>query len=83
MGQLLLTIPQNIKLELDIKSVKRADLILKLAQSPKKRLETITLDFPYDLDDVDENEAVGIWANRKESAEEIAREIREANRKIT
>jgi hypothetical protein len=79
MGQLLLTIPQNTKLELDIKSIKRADLILKPAQSPKKNLETITLDFPYDLDDVDENESVGIWANRKESAEEIARTIRDKN----
>jgi hypothetical protein len=35
------------------------------------------------LDDVDENDAIGIWADREESAEEIARKIREANRKIT
>jgi hypothetical protein len=83
MGQLLLRIPLNINLEIDIDSVKRANEILKLAKTPKKKLKTITLKLPYDLDDVDENEAVGIWANRKESAEEIAREIREANRKVT
>ncbi len=83
MGQLLLRIPLNINLEIDIDSVKRANEILKLAKTPKKKLKTITLNLPYDLDDVDENEAVGIWANRKESAEEIAQKIREMNRKVT
>jgi hypothetical protein len=83
MGQLLLRIPLNINLEIDIDSVKRANEILKLAKTPKQKLKTITLNLPYDLDDVDENEAVGIWANRKESAEEIAQKIREANRKVT
>jgi hypothetical protein len=83
MGQLLLRIPLNINLEIDIDSVKRANEILKLAKTPKQKLKTITLNLPYDLDDVDESEAVGIWADRKESAEEIAQKIREANRKVT
>jgi hypothetical protein len=83
MGQLLLKIPLNINLEIAIDSVKRANEILKLAKTPKKKLKTITLNLPDDLDDVDENEAVGIWADRKESAEEIAQKIREANRKVT
>jgi hypothetical protein len=83
MGQLLLRIPLNINLEIDIDSVKRANEILKLAKTPKQKLKTITLNLPDDLDDVDENEAVGIWADRKESAEEIAQKIREANRKVT
>lgn len=51
---------------------------------PKKKMETVTLVLPYDdLDEIDENEAVGIWANREESADEIARRIRENNRKTT
>jgi hypothetical protein len=83
MGQLLLKIPLNMNLEIDIKSVKTTKEILRLANAPKKELKTITLNLPYDLDDVDENEAVGIWADRKDSAEEIARKIREANRKVT
>ena len=27
------------------------------------------MDLPYDLEDIDENEAVGIWADREESDE--------------
>ncbi len=51
---------------------------------PKKKLETVTLVLPYDdLDEIDENEAVGIWADREESADEIARRIRKNNRKTT
>ena len=48
-----------------------------------KPIETITLEYPYDLDDIDESEAIGIWKDRKESAEEIARTIREKNRRVT
>ena len=48
-----------------------------------EELETISLEYPYDLDDVDETEAIGIWADREESAQEIARTIREKNRKGT
>ncbi len=83
MGQLLIEIPQNINLKFSVKSAEIAEEILQIVKRPKKKLQTITLNLPYDLEDVDENEAVGIWADRKESAEEIARKIREANRKVT
>jgi hypothetical protein len=83
MGQLVIEVPQNINLKVTVKSAEIAEEILRLAKSPTKKLETITLDLPYDLDNIDENEAVGIWADREESAEEIARRIREANRKVT
>lgn len=53
-------------------------------EKPKKKLATITLDLPYDdLDEIDENEVLGIWSNREETADEIARRVREQNRKIT
>ncbi len=81
MGQLIIEVPQNINLRLSIKSVEIANEILRLARKPK-RLETLKLDVP-DLEDVDASEAVGIWADRKESGEEIARKIRENNRRIT
>lgn len=83
MGQLVIEVPQDINLKVSVKSAEIVDEILRLVKSPKKKLETITLDLPYDLEDVDENKAIGIWADREESAEEIARKIREANRKIT
>jgi hypothetical protein len=83
MGQLVIEVPQNVNLRLSVESVKVADEILRLVNSPRKKLETITLDLPYDLEEIDESEAVGIWADRKESAEEIARQLRERNRRVT
>lgn len=83
MGQLVIEVPQNVNLKFRVKSAEIADEILRLVKSPKKKLETITLDLPYNLDEIDENEAVGIWADREESAEEIARRIRENNRRVT
>ncbi|MGI8542475.1 MAG: hypothetical protein ACR2MD_03250 [Aridibacter sp.] len=50
----------------------------------KKNLETIILDLPYDdLDKIDENEVLGIWADNVEEADEIARKVREQNRRTT
>lgn len=82
MGQLVIEVPQNINLRFSVKSVKLADEILRLIKNPKK-LETIQLDYPYDLDDVDADEALGIWSDDEETADEIARRIREQNRKTT
>lgn len=83
MGQLVIEVPQNINIKVSVKSAEVVDEILRLVKKPKKKLKTINLDLPYDLEDIDENEAVGIWADREESAEEIAHQIRESNRKIT
>lgn len=79
MGQLVIEVPQNINLKFNVESVEVADKILRLVESPKKKLETITLDLPYDLDEIDENEAIGIWADREETAGEISRRIRDKN----
>ena len=114
MGQLVIEVPQNINLKVSVKSAEIVDEILRLVKSPKKKLETITLDLPYDLEDVNENDAIVIWADREESdkipaiipprrnslkedgdavfgiwadneeeADEIARKVREANRRTT
>ncbi len=84
MGQLVIEVPQNINLKISVTSVKVADEILRLVKSPKGKLpQTITLELPDNLEDVDASEAVGIWADREESAEEIARRIRERNRRVT
>ena len=78
MGQLVIEVPQNINLKFSVESPAVADEILRLVKKPKK-LETIQLKYPYDLDDVDADEAFGIWADREETAEEIARAIRDKN----
>ncbi len=78
MGQLVIDVPQNINLKFSVKSAEIADEILRLVKKPKE-LKTIQLNYPYDMDDVDANEALGIWADRKETADEIARTIRDKN----
>lgn len=69
MGQLVIEVPQNINLRINVKSAEIVDEILELVKKPRKKIETMTLDLPYDLDDVDENDAIGIWADREESDE--------------
>ena len=81
MGQLVIEVPQNINLKFSVKIVKVADEILRLVKSPKKKLATITLELPYDLNEIDENEVLGIWSEREEVANEITRNVREQNRK--
>ncbi|MGI8468737.1 MAG: hypothetical protein ACR2N3_09810 [Pyrinomonadaceae bacterium] len=83
MGQLVIEVPQDVNLKFSVKSAKIANEILRLVKSTKKKLETITLDLPYDLDEIDENEVLGIWSDREEVADEIARKVREQNRKTT
>ena len=60
MGQLIIKVPQNINLKISVKSVEIVDQILRLVKSPNKKLETITLDLPYDLEDIDEDTIRGI-----------------------
>ncbi len=114
MGQLVIELPQNINLRVTVKSAEIVDEILRLVKSPKRKLETIALDLPCDLDEIDEKEVLGIlsdrkesgempaiipprrnslkedlaavlgiWADNEEEADEVARKVREANRKIT
>lgn len=83
MGQLVIEVPQNVNLKFSVESAEVADEILRLVKNPKKKLQTIQLDYPYDLDDVDENEVLGIWSDSEETADEIARRVREQNRKTT
>ncbi len=65
MGQLIIEVPQNINLKVSVKSVEIVDEILRLVKIPKKKLETTILDLPDDLKEIDESEAVGIWADRE------------------
>lgn len=81
MGQLIIEVPQNINLRFSIKSAEIVDEILRLARKPKK-FETIDLKLP-DMDDVDADKVLGIWSDREETSDEIARRVRDQNRKTT
>ena len=78
MGQVVIEVPQNVNLRFTVKSVEVADEILRLVKSPKI-IQTIKPNLPADLDDIDGSKAVGIWADREDSADEIARKIRDRN----
>ena len=83
MGQVTIEIPQNVNLKFTVQSEEIADEILRLVEKKPKKLQTMTLDLPYDLDEIDENEVLGIWSDNEAAADEIARKVREQNRKIT
>ena len=99
MGQVTIEIPQNVNRSYQINDSEFGEQLLqdleefqKKAKSensgengkPKKELKTIKLVLPYDdLDEIDENEVLGIWADNVEDADEIARRVREQNRRTT
>ncbi len=64
--------------EVHLKKSRRA-LVTILDEEPKVSVEK-NIKMPTN-EDVSDDEVLGIWANHKESAQEIAREIRERNRK--
>ncbi|MBA2607107.1 MAG: hypothetical protein M3521_03370 [Acidobacteriota bacterium] len=78
MGELIIEVPQNINLKFSVKSAEVVDEILRLVKKPRE-LKTIQVNYPYDMDEVDASEALGIWADRRETADEIARTIRDKN----
>ncbi len=91
MGQVILEIPQNINRTFHIKSEERAaDIIEKLEGSDErlskfeKGVASGAIELPKHHNRREAGDAVlGIWADREESAQEIARKIREGNRKVT
>lgn len=91
MGQVILEIPQNINRTFRIESEERAaDIIGKLEESDErlskfeKGVASGAIKLPTRNSLREDGDAVlGIWADREESAQEIARKIREGNRKVT
>jgi hypothetical protein len=66
--------------EIHLKESRRA-LVTILDEKPKVSPET-GVEMPTN-ESVSDEEVLGVWANRKESAQEIAREIRRKNRETT
>lgn len=86
MGQLVLEIPQNVNRTFRIESEKRAAEILEqLEASDEKRskfeklVASGAIQLPTSKFSDEDDEVLGIWADRPESAQEIARRIRDRN----
>ena len=78
MGELVIKIPENINRLFHIKDRKFAQKLLQeLEENEVKKLNLI----PPRRNSLKEDlaEACGIWADREESGEEIARQIRDKN----
>lgn len=78
MGQLVIEVPQNINRLFRIKDRKFTEkLLFELEQNEVKKSNII----PPRRNSLKEDlaNAFGIWADREESAEEIARKIRDKN----
>ncbi len=91
MGQVILEIPQNVNRTFRIESEKRAAEILEQLENSDERLSkfergvasgAIQLPTHHNRREAGD-EVLGIWADREESGQEIARKIREGNRKVT
>lgn len=88
MGQLVLEIPQNVNRTFRIESEERAAAILEQLENDredkiKRGIASGAIQLPTSKFSDNDDEVLGIWADRPESGEEIARKIREANRKVT
>ena len=91
MGQVILEIPQNVNRTFRIDSEERAAAILEQLEDSNERLSKLeeaiasgAIELPRRNSLSEDGDAVlGIWADRLESGQEIARKIREGNRKVT
>ncbi|HSK72867.1 MAG TPA: hypothetical protein VK892_14290 [Pyrinomonadaceae bacterium] len=87
MGQVTIEIPQNVNRSYQINDSEFGEKLLSDLEDfeKKAKAEETPAIIPPRRHSLKEDlaEVVGIWADREESAEEIARQIREANRKTT
>ncbi len=89
MGQVVLEIPQNINRTFRIDTEERAAEIIEQLENDreakvKRAIASGAIELPKRKKLREDSEAVlGIWADRPESGQEIARQIREKNRKVT
>lgn len=86
MGQVVLEIPQNINRTFRIESEARAAEILEQLEESndktskfEKLVASGAIKLPTSKFSDGDDEVLGIWADRPESAQEIARRIRDRN----
>ena len=88
MGQVVLEIPQNVNRTFRIDSETRAAEIIEQLENDreakiKRAIASGAIQLPTSKFSDGDDEVLGIWADRPESGQEIARKIREGNRKVT
>lgn len=84
MGQVLIEIPQDVKRTFRVKSSEYGEQLLKELEENSDTAITPAIIPPRRNSLKKDSEAVlGIWSDREETALEIARKIREDNRKVT
>ncbi|HSK70521.1 MAG TPA: hypothetical protein VK892_02415 [Pyrinomonadaceae bacterium] len=86
MGQVILEIPQNVNRVYRIESEKKAADILELLEDSNEKLRKFeklvasgAIVLPKRRSKKDSEDVLGIWSDREESGQEIARRIRDHN----
>ena len=87
MGQLVIEVPQNVNRSYRVDDSEFSERLLQNLEDFEKKAKTekVPAIIPprrHSLKE-DGDAVLGIWSDREETVEEIARRIREANRKVT
>ena len=84
MGQVLIEIPQKVNRSYHVDDSAFGEQLLDELERYSKAGQTLAI-LPPRRNSLkeDSDNVLGIWADREESAEEIARKIRENNRRVT
>jgi len=87
MGQVVIEIPQNVNRSYRVDDSEFGEKILQdlenFEQKAKSKNSAAIIPPRRNSLKEDGDKVLGIWADREESAEEIARKIREQNRRVT
>ncbi len=84
MGQVLIEIPQNIRRTFRVKSSKCGEQLLKeLEENSDSAASPAVIPPRRNSITEDSDEVLGIWSNSVDVTNEIARKVRENNRKTT
>lgn len=85
MGQLVIEIPQNVKRFYEVKDVGFGERLLQDLNEMEAKPTKIPAVIPPRRNSLKEDgdAVLGIWSDNEEEAFEIARRIREQNRKVT
>jgi len=87
MGQVIIELPQNVNRFYQIESVELGEELLQdlEAMEHKTKSPKVPAIIPSRRNSLQEDgdAVLGIWSDREEEADEIARRVREQNRKVT
>jgi hypothetical protein len=87
MGQIIIEVPTNRTVHYEVESTQEYKQLMQILESdvkPNPRLDNANIEMPKQkLQAKDFSEVLGMWANRKETGEEISMQIRKGNRRQT